>query len=201
MIIGVILLAAGVVVVILVVVNKHSKGPRALSIRDAEEQEAQPDYSDRPKPKAPLIEMAKEQPKPTDPDYVKIKLVEHGSLESLIKKGPEDAFNKSSEAYKTDESLEKLIKKGPEDAFNTNANDYKSDESLEKLIRKGKEDPFAVGTEESSTSDDVSGIKADDDTFGDGIKSDDDTFGSGFEGEGNINSDNDAFGSGFADDN
>ncbi len=176
MIIGVILLAAGVVVVILVVVNKHSKGPRALSIRDAEEQEAQPDYSDRPKPKAPPIEMAKEQPKPTDPDYVKIKLVEHGSLESLIKKGPEDAFNKSSEAYKTDESLEKLI-------------------------RKGKEDPFAVGTEESSTSDDVSGIKADDDTFGDGIKSDDDTFGSGFAGEGNINSDNDAFGSGFADDN
>ncbi len=89
------------------------------------------------KPEKPIV-----MPKATDPDYVKVKLVEHDAIENLIKKGPEDAFNTNADDYKSDANLEALIKKGPEDAFNTNADDYQSDANLEALIRKGPEDPF-----------------------------------------------------------
>ena len=51
---------------------------------------------------------------PGEPEYVNVPLVEHGSLESLIKKGPDDAFNSNSDAYQTDASLEAIIKKGPD---------------------------------------------------------------------------------------
>lgn len=77
-------------------------------------------------------------PKPKEPDYVDIPLIEHGSLESLIKKGPEDAFNTKASDYKADENLEKLIKKGADDPFNTKLDEYKADPNLEKLIKSGE---------------------------------------------------------------
>lgn len=75
-------------------------------------------------------------PKPKEPDYVDIPLIEHGSLESLIKKGPEDAFNTKASDYKADENLEKLIKSGESglsDNVQNNTNINKTEQSPDKV--------------------------------------------------------------------
>ena len=69
---------------------------------------------ERPAPPAPPIETIQNMPEPPKDEYIDIPIVEHGSLESLIKKGPDDAFNSSSADYQTDKSLEAIIKKGPD---------------------------------------------------------------------------------------
>ena len=102
----------GVVILIVVLKLKERGDQMGLSLSRAaphEEPQAEP-----PAPPAPPIEKVKPAPDPGDPEYVNIPLVEHGSLESLIKKGPDDAFNSNSDAYKTDASLEAIIKKGPD---------------------------------------------------------------------------------------
>jgi len=100
------------VIVILKVRERNENA--ALSAFSAEPDDAHRSYDKAPKESAPEIERVKEGPKATDPDYVNIPLVEHGSLESLIKKGPDEAFNANADDYKVDESLEAIIRKGPD---------------------------------------------------------------------------------------
>ena len=109
---GLIVLIVAVVIVILKVRERNENA--ALSAFSAEPDDAHRSYDKAPKESAPEIERVKEGPKATDPDYVNIPLVEHGSLESLIKKGPDEAFNANADDYKVDESLEAIIRKGPD---------------------------------------------------------------------------------------
>lgn len=111
-IIGAIVLLVIIAAVIILLKVKERNDQSALSMMKALPED--PPLPERPKPVAPPIEKVKEGPKATDPDYVNIPLVEHGSLESLIKKGPDDAFNANADAYKADASLEALIRKGPD---------------------------------------------------------------------------------------
>ena len=111
---------------------------RALKRRQTEYLDEPPATPQPPKPQPQPIKTVPPAPKPKDPDYVDIPLIEHGSLESLIKKGPEDAFNTKASDYKADPNLEKLIKKGADDPFNTKLDEYKVDPNLEKLIKSGE---------------------------------------------------------------
>lgn len=102
----------GVIILIVVLKLKERGDQMGLSLaRATPHEEPQPEA---PAPAAPPIEKVKPMADPGDPEYVNVPLVEHGSLESLIKKGPDDAFNSNSDAYKTDASLEAIIKKGPD---------------------------------------------------------------------------------------
>lgn len=99
------------ILIFLFVKLKREKDKQALSLARASYNAPS---EEKPAPPAPPIEKVKEGPKAEAPDYVDIPLVEHGSLESLIKKGPDDAFHVDPDAYKTDSSLESIIKKGPD---------------------------------------------------------------------------------------
>lgn len=109
---GVIVLIIAAVIVVLKIRERNEN--QALSAFSAEPDDAHRNYDKAPKESAPEIERVKEGPKATDPDYVYIPIVEHGSLESLIKKGPDEAFNANADDYKVDESLEAIIRKGPD---------------------------------------------------------------------------------------
>ena len=109
---GLIVLIIAIVIVILKVRERNENA--ALSALSAEPEDAHKNYDKTPKESAPVVEKVKEGPKATDPDYVDIPIVEHGSLESLIKKGPDEAFNANADDYKVDESLEAIIRKGPD---------------------------------------------------------------------------------------
>ena len=100
------------VLILLFAKLREKREQQALSLMRAEPDA--PPLPERPAPPAPPIEKVKEGPKPTDPDYVDIPLVEHGSLESLIKRGSDNAFNANADDYEADASLEALIKKGPD---------------------------------------------------------------------------------------
>ena len=91
---------------------KEKADQSALSLSRADPHEAP--EPEPPAPPAPPVAKVSPGPDPGDPEYVNIPLVAHGSLESLIKKGPDDAFNSNSADYQTDASLEAIIKKGPD---------------------------------------------------------------------------------------
>ncbi len=134
-IIGIVIVA---VVCGIIIINKNRK--KALEresqrIRqNAEVKRPEPAPQPKPAPKpmpAPVIEKVKPSPKPTDPDYVDYEIIEHDSLENLIKKGPDDAFNLNSDNYKTDAALEALIKKGPDDTLGVGKEETSYDEDDE----------------------------------------------------------------------
>lgn len=111
-IIGFILLAILGVVVFMIFKLKEKSDQSALSLARADaHSDSEPE---RPAPPAPPIKTIQNMPEPPKDEYVDVPLVEHGSLESLIKKGPDDAFNSNSADYQTDASLEAIIKKGPD---------------------------------------------------------------------------------------
>ena len=101
----------GVIILIVALKLKERKDQLGLSLARATPHE---ENTEPPAPPAPPIEKVKPMADPGEPEYVNVPLVEHGSLESLIKKGPDDAFNSNSDAYQTDASLEAIIKKGPD---------------------------------------------------------------------------------------
>ncbi|MGN1457074.1 MAG: VWA domain-containing protein [Acutalibacteraceae bacterium] len=140
---------------------------RVLKRRQTEYLDEPPATPQPPKPQPQPIKSVTPSPKPKDPEYVDIQLIEHDALENLIKKGPDNAFNKNADNYKADTTLESLIKKGPEDAFNTKASDYKTDENLEKLIKKGSDDPFNAKLDECKTDENLEKLirKGADDPF------------------------------------
>ncbi len=113
LIISAVLTAAilGVIILIVALKLKERKDQLGLSLARATPHE---ENTEPPAPPAPPIEKVKPMADPGEPEYVNVPLVEHGSLESLIKKGPDDAFNSNSDAYQTDASLEAIIKKGPD---------------------------------------------------------------------------------------
>lgn len=128
---GVVIISGLLTIIIFIVL-------RVLKRRQTEYLDEPPAAPQPPKPQPEPIKAVPPAPKPKDSDYVDIPLIEHGSLESLIKKGPEDAFNTKASDYKADESLEKLIKKGADDPFNTKLDEYKADPNLAKLIKSGE---------------------------------------------------------------
>ncbi len=134
-IIGGVLVAGVVVVLVIISRNKKKKPP------EPKPEEPKPAM---PKPTPPPVEPPPRQPKYTEPQYLDYERVEHESLDTLIRKGPEDAFQTGQQNYEVDESLSKLIRRGEEDPFNAkgDAAQVQSDSSLEKLIRRGEEDPF-----------------------------------------------------------
>ncbi|MGN0471142.1 MAG: VWA domain-containing protein [Acutalibacteraceae bacterium] len=128
---GVVIISGLLTIIIFIVL-------RVLKRRKTEYLDEPPAAPQPPKPQPQPIKTVPPAPTPKDPDYVDIPLIEHGDLESLIKKGPEDAFNTKASDYKADENLEKLIKKGADDPFNTKLDEYKADPNLQKLIRSGE---------------------------------------------------------------
>ncbi len=194
-------LLIGALIIILIIAARNNKNEPPAAIAPPEPAKPMPVRIEKPMPVVP--ERAAELH-----DYQK---VEHGSLESLIKKGPEDAFNMSADDYKTDEALEKLIKKG-DDPFSV----AKASKASSKKAAEPKK-PAAPDKNSGSgfAGDSNFGIKKDDDAFGSGfadnsssadfgIRKDDDAFGSGFADNSSsadfgIRKDDDAFGSGFAD--
>ena len=127
-IVGFILLAALGVVVFVIFKLKEKSDQSALSLVRADPHEAP--EPERPAPPAPPVVKAAPGLDPGDPEYVNIPLVEHGSLESLIKKGPDDAFNSNSADYQTDASLEAIIKKGPDNDLGFGGADSSDNEEL-----------------------------------------------------------------------
>lgn len=111
-IIGFIVLAGIGIAVFLIFKLKDRADQSGLSLATAAPHE--PPEPERPAPPAPPIETIQNMPEPPKDEYIDIPLIEHGSLESLIKKGPDDAFNANSADYQTDKSLEAIIKKGPD---------------------------------------------------------------------------------------
>ena len=111
-IIGFVVLAGIGVAVFLLFKLKERTDRSGLSLAKASPHDAP--EPERPAPPAPPIETIQNMPEPPKDEYIDIPLVEHGSLESLIKKGPDDAFNSNSASYQTDASLEAIIKKGPD---------------------------------------------------------------------------------------
>ena len=178
-----VLIVGGIIIVLIIAARNNRNNPP-------------PPSAPAPEPEKPLP-VKKEAPLPAMPEreaqLIDYQKVAHGSLESLIKKGPEDAFNMSADDYKTDEALEKLIKKG-DDPFSV--------VKERKPAPKNKAKPTESAKPESSF-----GIKKDDDAFGSGFAGDtssggDTMSGSGFAGDNSfgIKKDDDAFGSGFAND-
>ncbi len=134
--------------------NKNSDTSRKKAMRRAKENVKVPV---NPKVKEPPKKFVPEPklniPAAKKPDYVDIPIIEHGSLESLIKKGPEDAFNTNADNYKSDPNLEALIKKGPDNPFELGGNlnrsgseseldENKSGINLEAIIKKDSDNPF-----------------------------------------------------------
>ncbi len=111
-IIGFIVLAGIGIAIFLIFKLKDRANQSALSLARADSH-GMPE-PERPAPPAPPIETIQNMPEPPKDEYIDIPLVEHGSLDSLIKKGPDDAFNSNSADYQTDKSLEAIIKKGPD---------------------------------------------------------------------------------------
>ncbi len=79
--------------------------------------------------------------------FVDYKVVEHASLDELIKKGPEDAFNAKAEDYKTDASLEALISKGPDNAFAVGKGEEEKSEEGDEFEEEKEEEPAALDIE------------------------------------------------------
>ena len=111
-IIGFIVLAGIGIAIFLIFKLKDRADQSGLSLATASPHEIP--KPEPPAPPAPPIETIQNMPEPPKDEYIDIPLVEHGSLESLIKKGPDDAFNTNSADYQTDSSLEAIIKKGPD---------------------------------------------------------------------------------------
>ena len=111
-IIGFVVLAGIGIAVFLIFKLKDRADQSGLSLARADAHDMP--EPERPAPPAPPIETIQNMPEPPKDEYIDIPIVEHGSLESLIKKGPDDAFNSSSADYQTDKSLEAIIKKGPD---------------------------------------------------------------------------------------
>ncbi len=189
-----VLLVGGIIIVLIIAAKNNRNNPP-------------PPPAPAPAPEKPLP-VKREAPLPAMPErdaqLIDYQKVEHGSLESLIKKGPEDAFNMSADDYKTDEALEKLIKKG-DDPFSV----VKERKPAPKNTSKPAKSPTPKPDKNSGSGfagDSNFGIKKDDDAFGSGFAGDDaadnSTSGSGFAGDSNfgIKKDDDAFGSGFAGD-
>ena len=136
---GMIFLIIGIVIILIVVLiiaymiwhEKMSRVPAAPTY-------TAPEPVEPPKPK-PQPTVQTPAPAPPDLKYVNVPLVEHDTLENLIKKGSEDAFNANPDDYQTNTDLEALIRKGPEDPFNTNADSYETDASLAAIIKTGGE--------------------------------------------------------------
>lgn len=101
----------------------------------------QPPKQELPKPKPQPPKPQPPVPEPPAPEYVDIPLIEHSDLESLIKKGPDDAFNTNADDYKADPFLEAIIKKGEDDPFKANADRYKADPSLAANIKPDENEP------------------------------------------------------------
>lgn len=129
----IILIVSGIVFIVVIAVIVVCMIVNAVIKSRVEEAKSIPDNTpikQPPKPEPPQPRL----PKPTDPDYVDIPLIEHGDLESLIKKGPDDAFDANRlDEYKSDPSLEALIKKDADEPFKkyTELNES-DDENIEK---------------------------------------------------------------------
>ena len=79
---------------------------------------------------------AAEQPKPAPAPSKPV------DLNSIIKKGTDDAFSMKADDYEVDPALAALIRKGGDDPFNSKAEDYQVDPALAALIKTGSDDPF-----------------------------------------------------------
>lgn len=129
----IILIVSGIVFIVVIAVIVVCMIVNAVIKSRVEEAKSIPDNTpikQPPKPEPPQPHL----PKPTDPDYVDIPLIEHGDLESLIKKGPDDAFDANRlDECKSDPSLEALIKKDADEPFKkyTELNES-DDENIEK---------------------------------------------------------------------
>lgn len=142
---GYLIVIGGVVAlgIILVAVFRSRKQKALISTVQSVSRQEPPKPAPAPKPTpvrkpAPKVENVKPSPKAEDPDLVDIPLLEHESLDKLIKKGTDDAFStKSADDFATNVELEKLIKKGSEDPFHANADSYEVDPSLAALIKTG----------------------------------------------------------------
>lgn len=128
-IVGVLLVVGFVIAVIVIMMQKKAEQAILQGIKHEEP---------APKPE-PVVK--KEPPpkveKPKDPDYIDVPLVEHGALETLIKRGADDAFKAKADDYASNPELEKLIKKGADDPFSANAANYEVDPALAALIKTG----------------------------------------------------------------
>ncbi len=127
-IIGFIILTGIGIAIFLIFKLKERSDQSGLSLARADSHEMP--EPERPAPPAPPIETIQNMPDPPKDEYIDIPLVEHGSLESLIKKGPDDAFNSNSADYQTDKSLEAIIKKGPDNDLGFGGTDAAMNEEL-----------------------------------------------------------------------
>lgn len=158
-ILTIILIVIGIAIVIAIIAIVVFAVIHAVVKSKTENMERIPDnrkVEQPPKRELPKQQPPKQKPVPKPPalKYVDIPLIEHGDLESLIKKGPDDAFSANPDDYKADPSLEALIKKGAEDPFKTTANDYQADPSLVGIIKsggEGLEKKVSLEKDESST--------------------------------------------------
>ena len=134
-----------VIIVVLVKVAKKNKKNRPTPPPSAPKPQPKPQEK-TPRDTRP-VDKFKNNKKAVDPDLVDYEKIEHDSLENLIKRGPDDAFNKNADDIESNAELEKLIKKGPENSFSGTADDYQIDPNLANLIRTGG-DGLGVGKAE-----------------------------------------------------
>ncbi|MBR2175900.1 MAG: VWA domain-containing protein [Clostridia bacterium] len=152
-------MAIVVVVVVILVIRAKLKDKVQVNVRASAPPPPPPPKPEPPRPRPQPMPQppVKPQPPAKPPEYVDIPLVEHGDLESLIKKGSDDAFDAKPEDYEADASLEAIIKKGSEDPFHADADSYEVDPALAALIKTGGEnlgDKIQPEKKEPSTDED-----------------------------------------------
>ncbi len=156
-VIVIILVVVGALTFAITVLVRNARKPKALSGEADQPIEVAPN----PAAQQQLKPAKAEDMKPaTPPKLVDYEIVEHDALETLIKKGPEDAFNTSADDYQSDAALEALIRKGPDNVFAVG-----KDKLPEEMDDDEYEDDDEYGTEDEGSLDEE---YADDDDDDDG---------------------------------